>query len=417
MSTPAFLHPFAKPAAARSDFIEIVRGEGAIVFDAPGNRYVDAMASLWYCQVGHGRAEIAEATADQMRRLGGFHCFEKFTNEPADELAVELSALAPMPGARVFFTDSGSESVETAMKMARVAHFQAGHPEKQIIISRQTSYHGVNYGGTTATGLAANRVGYGELLADVIQVPQHDLDAVGAICATNAGRIAAIITEPVQGAGGVHPPHDGYLEGLRALADQQGAFLIFDEVICGFGRLGTWFGGGKFNVRPDMITFAKGVTSGYAPLGGVLVGEAVRAPLEADPSFILRHGYTYSGHPSACAAGLANLKLMRAENLVERANHIGEKLGPGLNRLREQGLVTDVRGLAGIWGVTLPEGMNNMVVRDWMLTYGDGRRGVIPRPIPGAGGGYLAFCPPLVIEDADLDLILEATEAALRAHA
>jgi putrescine---pyruvate transaminase len=240
-----------------------------------------------------------------------------------------------------------------------------------------------------------------------VQVPQHDLDAMGAACAQNAGRVAAIITEPVQGAGGVHPAKDGYLEGLRALADQHGAYLIFDEVICGFGRLGSWWGAQHYGVTPDLITFAKGVSSGYVPLGGVLVGPAVRAPLEADSAFILRHGYTYSGHASAAAAGVANLKILRDEGLVDRAPHIGERLSKGLFALQAAGKLAEVRGVGAIWGAGLPEGVNPAVVRTTMLEHG-----VIARPIPPS---TIAFCPPFVVTDDEIDQMLFALDRSLLA--
>lgn len=409
MTLSPFLHPFARPAAAPADFIDIVRGEGAAIFDAAGKRYVDGMASLWYCQVGHGRREIADAVHAQMLKIAAYNTFDVFTNDPSERLAAELADLAPMPDARVFLTSGGSESVDTAMKLARVAQHQAGHPERTVIISRVQSYHGVNYGGLAATGLPLNQAGFGTMLSDVVQVPQHDLDALGAACAQHAGRVAAIISEPVQGAGGVHPPKEGYLQGLRALADQHGAFLIFDEVICGFGRLGTWWGAQHFGVTPDLIVFAKGVTSGYAPLGGVLVGRAVREPLEADAAFLLRHGYTYSGHPTACVAGIANLEIMKHEGLVERAKHVGARLSAGLHVLLAAGKVTEVRGDGAVWAVSIPAGMNPVAVRNTMLHV----HGAIGRPIPAS---TIAFCPPLVIEDDDIDLLVHALEAGIDAN-
>jgi putrescine---pyruvate transaminase len=403
-----FLHPFAKPAAAPGDFIEIVRGDGAGVFDKDGKRYVDGMASLWYCQVGHGRREIADAVHKQMMNIAAYNTFDRFTSDVAEALCAELTDLAPMPNTRVFLTSGGSESVDTAFKLARNAHAQAGHPEKTVIISRVQSYHGVNYGGMSATGLPLNRVGFGDMLPDVIHVPQHDLDAMGAACSQNAGRIAAIISEPVQGAGGVHPAKDGYLQGLRALADQHGAFLIFDEVICGFGRLGQWWGAQHYGVTPDIITFAKGVSSGYQPLGGVLIGPAVRESLEADANYMFRHGYTYTGHNSACAAGLANLEIMRTEGLPERAPHIGQHLSEGLFALLKDGKVTEVRGVGAVWAVGLPEGVNPVAVRETAL-----KHGAIVRPIAPS---TIAMCPPLMISDTDLDTILEALTAGLDAN-
>ncbi len=404
-SLSPFLHAFARPAAKPNDFVTLVRGEGALVFDREGKSYVDGLASLWYCQVGHGRKEIADAVQAQMSQLETYSTFDMFTNEPAERLAAEVVDLAPMPNARVFLTSGGSESVDTAMKLARIAQHQAGHPERTVIISRVQSYHGVNYGGLSATGLPLNRAGYGEMLADVVQVPQHDLDALGAACAQHAGRIAAIMSEPVQGAGGVHPSHDGYLQGLRALADQHGAYLIFDEVICGFGRLGTWWGAQHYGVMPDMVTFAKGVSSGYVPLGGVLVGSSVRAPLEADPTWMLRHGFTYSGHASACAAGVANLEIIRREGLVERAPLIGKRLSDGLFALRGAGRLADVRGVGGIWGISLRDGVNPMEVRAAMIA-----SGAIVRPIPPS---TIAFCPPLVITDEQIDHLLQSLSDAL----
>lgn len=405
-SLSPFLHPFARPGALPSEFVTMVRGEGANLFDSTGKRYVDGLASLWYCNVGHGRKAIADAVAKQMQTLETYSAFDMFTNEPAEELSGELAALAPMANARIFLTSGGSESVDTAMKLARQAQHQAGHPERTVILSRVQSYHGVNYGGLAATGLPLNRAGFGEMLSDVVQVPQHDLDAMGAACAQHAGRIAAIISEPVQGAGGVHPSNDGYLQGLRALADQHGAYLIFDEVICGFGRLGTWWGAQHYGVTPDLITFAKAVTSGYVPLGGVLVGPDVRGPLEADSTFILRHGYTYSGHASACAAALANLRIIREEGLVDRAQPIGARLSAGLFALRDEGLLADVRGVGAIWGVSMPDGVSPMTVRTAMFAHG-----AIARPIPPS---TVAFCPPLVITDEQIDELLAALGAALR---
>lgn len=403
-NVPAFLHPFAKPTA--TDFLSIVRGDGARIFDADGTSYVDAMASLWYCNVGHGRGEIADAVATQMRDLAGFHAFEMFTNAPADGLAEQIAGLAPFEDARVFFTSSGSEAVDSAFKLARAAHAAAGRPERTIIISRAPSYHGVTYGGLAATGLPANQTGFGPMLSDVIQTPKDDLDAVAAVFEAQPGRIAAAVAEPIVGAAGVFPPVPGYLEGLRRLCDEHGAYLILDEVICAFGRLGQWFGGEHFGVRADLTTFAKAVTSGYLPLGGVVVGQAVREPLEADAGFVLKHGHTYSGHPAACAAGLAALKITHDEGLLDRAGKVGERLATGLRSLAGDGLIAEVRGDGAVWAVGLHgHGPLAPQVRDHMLA-----NGVIPRPI---GDATLAFCPPLVISDEDIDRCVETLEAAL----
>jgi adenosylmethionine-8-amino-7-oxononanoate aminotransferase len=405
MTKPAFLHAFARPAADREAYIKIVRGDGAVVWDDLGNRYVDGLASLWYCNVGHGRSEIADAVALQMQSIAAFHTFESFTNEPAEQLTEKLAAMAPMPEARVFLTSGGSESVDTAMKLARFAHHVSGAPERHLIISRKPSYHGTTFGGMTATGLPLNQDGYGPLVPDVLQVPYDDLGALDEVLAERGHELAAILAEPVVGAGGVYPAPPGYLAGLRERCDRHGGFLIFDEVITGFGRLGRWWGAQHVDVVPDLVTFAKGVTSGYQPVGGVLVGKRVRDRIEADPSLLLRHGYTYGGHPTACAAALANLAIIDGEGLVERAVKVGDRLRRALEAVVDGEHMTSVRGDGAMWAVGLGGHVNAIEVRDEMLP-----REVIARPI---GPDAMAFCPPLVIGDADLDRCATALAEAV----
>jgi putrescine aminotransferase len=399
----SFLRSFSHPGA--NDEVTIVRGEGAVVWDADGKRYVDALASLWYNQVGHGRTEIADAVRDQMATLAGFQTFDMWTNEPAERAAARIAALSPLDDPRVFLCGSGSEAVDSAIKIARQAHARAGHPEKQIVISRDRGYHGTNFGGTSAQGLPPNKEGWGELLPGFVQIDKHDLEAKSRFFAEHGAEVAAVIVEPLQGAGGVHPPQPGYLEGLRRLCDDHGAFLIFDEVICGFGRLGTWFAAQRYGVTPDLLTFAKGVTSGYLPLGGVIVGKPVREPLEADPHWILRHGYTYSGHPTVAAAALANLDIIEREGLVERAVTVGERLGAGLRALVGDGLLAEVRGEGAVWGCGLHEGHDAFVVRDALRA-----AGVVSRAIPP---DTIALCPPLMIEDALIDEAVDAMAKVL----
>ncbi len=399
-----FLHPFAPPARAREEFLTIVSGEGATVVDAAGRRYIDAMASLWYVNIGYGRAEMADVIADQARRLAGFHTFTSFTNEPAERLAEEIVRIAPFHDGRVFFASSGSEAVESAMKIARIGQRQAGHPERTVIVARGRGYHGVAYGGTSLSGLPPNREGFGPFVGDTVSVDPDDLGKLEAVFDRFPGEIAAVVTEPVQGAGGVWPPRDGYLAGLRALCDEHGAFLVFDEVITGFGRLGSWFAAQRFGVLPDLITFAKAVTSGYVPLSGVVVGPRVRAALERDATFVLRHGFTYSGHPVAAAAGLKNLEILEREGLLASAGRIAARLGGALRRLHEEGRVVDARGDGGMWAVTPPPGVDENAVAAKMLA-----GGVIARPV----SGHLTFCPPLVIDDVQLDRVVDVLTDAL----
>jgi len=394
----AFLHPFAKPT--KDNFTKLVRGKGALVWDDKGNELVDGMASLWYCAVGHGRKEIADAVAKQIETLEAYSTFDPFTSEPVEQLAAKLVSLCPMPDARVFFCGSGSEAVDTAMKLARLAHVQAGRPERTVIISRMRGYHGTNYGGTSAQGLPLNKVGYGPLVPDVEQVASDDLEALSVLMTQRGNTIAAILAEPLQGAGGVYPPSADYLKGLRKLCDQHGAFLIFDEVITGFARLGTWFGANFYGVNPDLLCFAKAVTSGYQPLGGVFVGNAVRKPLEADPDFFLRHGYTYSGHASACVAALVNLEIIEREGLRDRATVIGKQIGDALKALAQDGVIDHARGDGAVWAAGLHATQSNVKIRDRMLELG-----AITRAI---NTDTNTFCPPLVITDSQLDKLLDA---------
>jgi putrescine---pyruvate transaminase len=407
VSRSPFLHPFARPAAAAEEFITIVRGEGAHVWDDQDDQFVDAIASLWYCNVGHGRWEIVDQVASQMAVLENYNTFDIFTNEPAERFAAFVAAASPMDDCRIFFTSSGSEAVDTALKLARLTFSLQGHPERNEIIGRQDAYHGGSYGGLSVQGLPLNQEHFGPLLGEVHRVDAHDIDQVETLFERHAATLAAVITEPVQGAGGVHPPLPGYLERMRELCDEHGVLLIFDEVITGFGRLGTWFASTHYGVVPDMITFAKACTSGYLPLGGVVVGEAVLDVIEADPDFVLRHGFTYSGHPTACVAALANTALLIEEQLFDRVPVIAERIGGGLERLVDRGVIADSRGVGGIWAAQLPEDVAASAVRMAML-----ERGVIARPI---GTSTIAFCPPLVTTDAQLDLCVDVLQGAVEA--
>jgi len=400
--TSALLHPFSPPAMPEGDFIEIVRGEGSLVFDSDGREYVDAMANLWLCQVGHGRTEIIDAVTAQMRQIEAYNTFAPFTNGPASRVAEMIAERSPHPDGRVFLGCSGSEAVDTALKIARQVQQRRGHTGRQVIVKRTNGYHGTNFGGTSAQGIAPNREGWGDLVPHFVEVPHDDLEAAASVFADQGDSIAAVLTEPLQGAGGVFPPADGYLEGLRRLCDDNGALLIFDEVICGFGRTGEWFGAQTFGVTPDLITFAKGVTSGYLPLSGVILSRSVCEELE-EPGFLLRTGYTYSGHQASCAAGIANLEIMEREGLDQRANHVGERFQEGLRALQADGLIESWRGMGAVYAAEL--GRDSIPVRNEILA-----NGVIVRPI----GTCLAICPPLVITDDEVGRVIDTMAAALR---
>lgn len=398
----ALLHPFADPNKAEADFVNIVSAQGALLRDDTGKEYLDGMASLWYCQVGHGRREIIDAIMAQLDTLDAFNIFDPFSNPKAREAAALIASKSPHPDGRVFLGSSGSEAVDTALKLARLVQQRRGTTGKQIIVRRTNGYHGTNFGGTSAQGIAPNREGWGDLVPHFIEVPNDNVEEAAKVFAEHGERVAAVVCEPVQGAGGVWPPEDGYLEGLRRLCDQHDALLIFDEVICGFGRTGSWFGAQTFGVTPDLMTFAKGVTSGYQPLSGVIVSAAVAAELGDDEGTILRHGYTYSGHPAACAAAVANIELIAAEGLVERAAHIGEKTVEGLDALAADGIIAGRRGVGGMWAADV--GRDSTPVKEAMLADGVIARGV---------GQAIIFCPPLVVTDDQIGRFIETLQKAL----
>jgi putrescine aminotransferase len=411
MAYPRVLHPFAVPSRPADEFLEIVRGEGCRVWDADGRSYLDGTASLWYCAAGHGRRQIIDAIAAQLNELEAYHTFARFTNRPEQRLAELLLDLEPIPDARVLFTCGGSEAIDSAIKLVRAGHKATGDAGRSVFLSRHYAYHGVMLGGTSAGGLPANRDPFGTLLPDFFQVDRDSVEAMrDAVAYYGPERIAAIVAEPVIGAGGVFPPPEGYLQGLRELCDESGALLVFDEVITGFGRLGSWFASHHYGVTPDLTTFAKAVTSGYQPLGGVIVGPRLRGWLEADPGYLLAHGNTYGGHPTCCAAGIANVELLRAEDLPARAAAAGARLRAGLEGLRGRPGVSGVRGEGLMQAIELAPHLHPGPFTEALLA-----RGVIGRGLPYAN--TVAFSPPLMISDEEVDELVAATEAVLSAQA
>ena len=402
MTVHPLLHPFGFAAKPESEFINIVRGSGSVVYDDTGRDYIDGLASLWYCQIGHGRAEMADAVDAQMRELAAYNIFDPFTNPIAARAAEMIVERSPLSDGRVFLGCSGSEAVDTALKIARLYAQRTGGTERQVVITRTNGYHGTNVGGTSVQGIALNREGWGDLVPHVVEVPHDDIEAMATAFARHGERVAAVITEPAQGAGGVFPPPEGYLASVRRLCDTHGALMIVDEVICGFGRTGEWFGAQTFDVMPDLMTFAKGVTSGYLPLSGVIVSRRVCDNLE-EPGFMLRTGYTYSGHPTVAAAAIKNIEIIADEGLVERARHVGAKLVEGLEALAADGLIASHRGVGAVQAAVLDR--PSMDVRDDMV-----RRGVIVRPINEA----LAISPPLVITDDEIGRIIDTMAESLR---
>ncbi|MGD9734443.1 MAG: aspartate aminotransferase family protein [Solirubrobacterales bacterium] len=395
---------------AGGEFV-LTRGEDVWVWDEDGERYLDGTASLWYANVGHGRREIADAVARQMEQLEAYFVFNDFANPPALELADRLAALAPVADPRVFLTSGGGDSIDTAAKLARLYWSERGRPEKRHILSRTHAYHGTHGIGTSITGIPANRQGYGPLLEHVDQVPYDSVEAMrSAIEALGADTVAAVFAEPVIGAGGVYPPPEGYLEGLAELCRELGVLFVADVVICGFGRLGTWYGVERFGLEPDMIVFAKGVTSGYLPLGGLVVSGEVAAPFWEGDGAAFRHGPTYSGHPACCAAALANLDILENEGLLRRGQELERPLYDVLAPLAEHDLVSEVRGGTGLMAaVAFAPEMAERGVDPIAFTQRVRRSGVLVRPL-GAG---VAISPPLTATEEHLGKIAAAIQDGL----
>lgn len=410
-------HPFANMAEVKQQQFLVDRAEGAWIYDRAGRPYLDATAGLWYCNVGHGRAEIADAVAAQLRRLDAYFVFNDFTNEPAERLAHRLSELAPMPDAKIFLTSGGGDSIETAVKLARRYWIRRGFPERVHILSRRHSYHGTHGFGTSIGGIDPNREGYGPLLSDASRVAHDDIDDLrAAIDRIGAGKIAAFFCEPVIGAGGVRPPLPGYLEAAAKICAEHDILFVADAVICGFGRLGSWFGVERWNLTPDMIAFAKGVTSGYLPLGGVAVAGQVAEPFWDGDGWPFPHGQTYSGHPTAAAAALANLDILEREDLLARADALEQPLYDALGALRDHPAVGEVRGGVGLLGAVelAPEVLAEDKTVPVRVQRAARERGVIVRPLATA----LAVSPPLTVTEEEIALIpktvAEALDAVLR---
>ncbi len=409
-------HPFSDMAAVDGHEFVVDRADGVWVYDEAGRRYLDGCASLWYCNVGHGRQEIVEAATAQMAKLEAYSCFSDLANRPALELADRLADLAPVDDAKVLFGSGGADGIDTAVKLAR-GYFQAiGEPQRVHVVSRETGYHGTHGYGTSITGIPPNREGWGVLAGENTVAPLHDLTGVEKVFAeVGPERIAAFVIEPVTGAGGVHLPEEGYLEGVAELCRRHGVLLVIDAVICAFGRLGTWFGVERFDgVRPDMITFAKGVTSGYLPLGGVIVSGEVAAPWWTTPGErTLRHGPTYSGHATCCAAALATLDIFEREGLIPRGEELETPLLEALAPLTGHPLVHEVRaGFGLIAAVELePDVLATVPDAPNVMLRGAREAGVMVR---GLGKG-VAVSPPLTIGLDEIALLAEGIRAGLDA--
>ncbi len=413
----AMWNPFANMATLAGNALTIVRGERASVFDASGREYLDAIASLWYCNVGYGRTELADAAERQMRELAAFQVFEYYTNPPAQALCERIAELAPVSDAKIFLTPGGgSDAVDTAGKLARAYWRAVGQPERRVIISRSHAYHGMNAYGTSLSGIPLLTEAFSPLVGHVEQVPWDDPGALEkSIEALGEGRVAAFFCEPVIGAGGVYPPPEGYLEAVREICRRYDVLFVADEVITGFGRTGQWFASDRFRLDPDLITSAKGLSSGYLPIGAVIVSGRVAEPFWRPGSGeVFRHGYTYSGHPAAAAVALANLEILERERLIERVAALEPVLARAVAALASHPLVGAVRAGTGLLAaVEIDETARQAdPALGQRLVLAIRERGVITRLLRGVA---LQISPPFVVTEAEIARIAAAFAEALDA--
>jgi len=419
------IHPQYLQGDQRNAVI-FVKGEGAILTDVRGKQYIDGLSSLWNVAVGHGRRELAEAAAKQMTELAFANGYTGYSNVPAIQLAERLCQLSYPNMDAVFFANSGSEANEVAFKLARFYWYLKGRMEKVKIIARHQAYHGGTLATTAATGIPAFWRGFGPLDPTFVRSTDiHPYTSCTEQCALameetilreGPDTVAAIIAEPVQGAGGVIPPGAGYFPKLREVCDKHDVLLISDEVITGFGRTGRWFALRHWNVQPDIVTFAKAVTSAYVPLSGAIVSRQIHEAILASEADRFMHGFTNSAHPTACAVGLRNLQIFDDESLVENAASLGERLHAGLRTLLDEDGVGDIRGLGFIAGVQIVQDKEKMKPFPIELSVGPRlvaackERGLISRNL---ADNYL-LAPPLVTTPEQVDQIVDILRDSVR---
>ncbi|HEY8624817.1 MAG TPA: aspartate aminotransferase family protein [Solirubrobacteraceae bacterium] len=394
----------------------IVRGEGCYVYDEHGNRYLDGLSALFCVNIGHGRADVAQAGADQAKELGFFTNWS-YAHPRAIELAAKIASLAPGDLNRVFFTSGGSEAVESALKLARQYHKLTGRPNKTKVIARDIAYHGTTLGALSATGITSLREPFEPLApggchvpnTNTYRLPHHmqERDLVEVIAERiefeGPDTVSAVILEPVQNAGGCFTPPEGYFQRVREICDQYDVLFISDEVICSWGRLGEWFGAQRYDYQPDIITTAKGLTSAYAPMGAVIASDRVAEPfLEGTNSFI--HGFTFAGHPICAAVALANLDVLEREGIIENVRQNESALRGMLDSLRDLPIVGDVRGAGYFQAIELvkdhdtKESFSDEESETLLRGYLSGelyRRGLICRA-DDRGDPVIQLSPPLI---------------------
>lgn len=423
------MHPFTNTGALNKKGARVItHGEGVYLWDSEGNKILDGMAGLWCVNMGYGRTELAEAANTQMKELAYYNTFFQTTHAPVAQLAKEIASITPGDLNHIFFANSGSEAIDTIMRMVRQYWSIKGKPYRNILISRENAYHGSTIGGTSLGGMGGMHGQGGPLVPNIERIRQPywygeagDMseEEFGIACAkaledkileVGPDNVAAFVGEPIQGAGGVIVPPANYWSEIQKVCHKYDILLAADEVICGFGRTGSWFGSDTLGIKPDIISMAKGLSSGYLPIAAVAVGDRIaNAFIEHDDDF--NHGFTYSGHPVAAAVAIANIQLMKKENIVE---YVGNDIGPYFQqKLREA--VADHPLVGHIEGVGLVVGIALVKDRETKELFGDDTDiGMICRDhcfnnglIMRAVGSRMVLSPPLVISHAEVDELCE----------
>ena len=432
------IHPYTNLDAHRTNGpLVLERGEGVHVFDTEGRPYIEGMSGLWCTALGYSNGELVEAAREQMAKLPFTHLFSGRSHDPAIELAEVLKELMPVPTSKIFFTSSGSEANDTQVKLAWYLNNALGRPRKKKIIGRQRGYHGVTIATASMTGLPANHTDWdlplpgflhvgcphfyrfaepGEMEAAFSQRLADELEAT--ILREGPETVAAFVAEPVMGAGGAIVPPEGYFAAIQRVLARHDVRFIADEVICGFGRLGTWFGSEALGMRPDTLSFAKALTSGYVPLGGVSVDEPLYEAMRAQSRKIgtFGHGTTYSGHPVACAVALKTIEIYKRERIVEGVAAKAPHFQARLSRLAEHPIVGEARGLGLIGGLEIVADKTSR--RQYEPKAGVAARCVAFAQAEGLivrflMGDRIAVCPPLIITADEIDVLFDRLTRAL----
>ncbi|MEK4028887.1 aspartate aminotransferase family protein [Pseudobacillus sp. FSL P4-0506] len=416
-----FIHPTSsiKEQQENGPAIIFKEGKGVYLTDINGKKYLEGMASLWNVNVGYGRTELAEVAKEQLETLPFASSFATFSNEPAIRLATKVAEMAPGDLNAVFFTSGGSESNDTSYKLVRHYWKIKGQPNKTKIISRQRAYHGVAVGSTSATGIQDFHHMTTSLAAGFVHTESFSPEALRkTIEAEGADTIAAFIAEPVQGAGGVNIPPDGYFQEIRKICDEYNILLIADEVITGFGRTGKMFACEHWDIVPDVMLLAKGISSGYIPLGAVVVRDHIHQDFINLSEGTLLHGFTYSGHPTACAVGLKNIDILERENLVQNSKEMGALLHEKLKRLQiETDIVGEVRflGLIGALEIVKDQQTNERFPKKLapQIITEARKRGLILRTVTFGESDTIVFAPPLVINEKEINELVDILKDAI----